>query len=230
MKKYKLKNGLIVCNKIPINNKINYIKTIISTDEKELIEQFINAIDNIRANNQEMPQIFCFNRNDYFNFILSRALKYTINLQKILMPLNKWQVEDIEDKINCFNNKKELFEYLNLKDINEDLSLNEAKESKESLKRYISNQLNIIENFSIITSKLLDITYQNNLANKIVIYIETEILKDKIEEFKKEYNYVEDKDIERYMKHNFKYSKIVSISICQLTNKLIKGAEEENVV
>lgn len=229
MKKYKLKNGLLVCNKVIIENKISFIKSITSTDEKEIIENFLNALNNIVTKYRTIPQVFCINRSDYFSFVLTRALKYKIDFKKALFSLNKWQIEDIFDKLNCFQNKKELFNYLELKPIKEDLILEEAKTSKENIKEYLINQLNIIENLGIVTSRLLNITYQNNLAPKIVVYIETEILKDKIEEFKNTYTFIEDEKIENYMKHNYNYSKIVSISICQLTDKLAEGAEE-NVV
>lgn len=218
----KLVNGITAFGKTLIeNNKIGLIKTIISEDEKEIIEEYIKTIERIRLKNKVLPQIFTFDRRTYMSFILSRALKYTINLQEVLMPLNKWRIEDISEKFGNFNNEYDIYDYLNLDYIKIDKTLLESKKDNEDYKKYILSQIKRIKSLGKVVTKMLDITYQDNFNSKLIVILETEPIKEKIEDFKNKYNYKDtnESEIIRYMKMNFNYSKLVGISICQLIDK-----------
>lgn len=219
-----LVNGITAFGKTTLENKIGLIKTIISEDEKELIEEYVKTIEKIRLKNKVLPQIFTFDRRTYMSFILSRALKYTINLQEVLMPLNKWKIEDISEKFGSFNNEFDIYEYLNFETNYKktDKLLNEIKQEKDEYKQYILSQIKRVKCLGKVVNKMLDITYQENFNSKLVVVLETEPIKEKIEEFRNKYNYKEDiseSEIIRYMKMNFNYSKLVSISICQLVEQ-----------
>lgn len=231
IKSSELKNGITACGKTIIENKLAFIRTIISEDEKELIEEYVKTIEKIKLKNKVLPQIFAFDRRIYMPFILSRALKYTINLQEVLMPLNKWRIEDISEKFGNFNSEYEIYDYLNLNYIKLNKTLKESKEIKEDYKNYILSQIKRVNSLAIVVSKMLNITYQDNFNSKLIVTLETEPIQEKIEEFKLRYNYINssEEEIKRYMKMNFNYSKLVSISICQLTDVEKKG-EENNVV
>lgn len=219
-----LLNGITAFGKTTLENKIGLIKTIISEDEKELIEEYVKTIEKIRLKNKVLPQIFTFDRRIYMSFILSRALKYTINLQEILMPLNKWKIEDISEKFGNFNNEFDIYEYLNFKfDYKKpDKTLKEIREEKEEFKQYILSQIKRVKSLGKVVNKMLDMTYQDNFNSKLIVVLETEPIKEKIEDFRNKYNYkenIDESEIIRYMKMNFNYSKLISISICQLIDQ-----------
>lgn len=225
-------NGSITCRtKTEIDNRKCFIKIILGTREDLMIKEFISSINVITLKEKSNPHLFTFNRRDYMAFILSRIIKYyKEDFRADGLPLNKWQIEDIKEKFGNFNDEYILFDYFDLPAIsNKYFYAEEMYSNSKEISDFFKQSANRIINLSTIVSRLLDNTYSNNNGPKVVISLEIEPLKEKIEEFKTTFPYYKDESEEtllRYMKNNFAFSRLLGISICRFSNERVKKIKE----
>ena len=228
----KTENGLICWTKSEIDKKKCFVKIILGSKEENILKEFISSINIITTKEKDNPHIFTFNSRDYISFILSRIIKYyDENVRLDGMPLSKWKIEDLRYKFGNFNDEYILFDYFGLAPIkNKYFYIDEMLEDKKEMADFFNNAANKIYNLSVITSRILENTYTDNSGPKIVVSLEIEPEKERLDEFKQTFPYMKDEPEEtllRYMRNNIAFSKLIGISICRLTNKKVIEEQKE---
>ena len=228
MKLKKLENGYTINHKTIIDNKKTYIKTIISSEEEEIINEFVKTIVTIRNVQKYNPQFFVFNRREFMSFLLSRFVLF--NTQQDVIPIKKYDIEDIREKLGNYNDEEIVFKYFGYDKSDEVFIFDELKKDKEEMINFFKTALNNIVNLTKITSKIINNTCPSNYLPRVIVTLEVEPILDKMEEFKNTFKYLKDEEdskIIRYMKNNFAFSKILAISVCHLSDELNEVPEEQ---
>lgn len=219
-------DGNLICtaNQL-IDNKKCYVKVIFGSNEGNMINEFVDSINKIKCKEKTNPKIFAFNRRDFMSFILSRAIKYRGSNDPI-MPLNRWQIEDVKEKFGNFNDEYLMFKYFELDFIPyKQYTLSELMSDNAIIKEFLMVQSSKIFNLSAIVSRLTDVTYSDNSAPKIVVSLEVEPIVEKLEEFKETFKYLKNESDETllfYMKNNFAFSRLLAVSICKLEEEQVE--------
>lgn len=230
MKIEKTEEGYNIHFKTIIDNKLAFGKTIISKDEEYIINQFIECLKKIKENEKSNLQFFVYNRKEFMSYLLSRFILF--NTEQDIIPINRYRIEDIREKLGNYNDDNIVYNYFGYDKYEQDFSSDEL-EDKNELALFITKAIANIKNLSKITSGIVKNTYQENFCPKIVVSLEIEPILDKKQEFKDTFTYLKDEPedkIIRFMKNNFIFSKILSISICQLTDKEVVIKELDDKV
>lgn len=230
----KNENGLTYLAKPIIDKRKSYMKIILGENEEDILKEFISSINVITTRGRAYPHIFTFNSRDYMAFILSRVVKYySDEIRLDGSPLNKWRIEDLRYKFGNFNDEYILFDYFGLSPIeNRYFYTEEVYKDKKEMAAFFNNASNKIYNLSVIASRIIDNTYSDNWGPKVVVSLEIEPQRDRLEEFKETFPYLKDEPEEtllRYMRNNFAFSRLMGISICRLTDTKIEEETEEGV-